>query len=712
MTTYFVNETNWNDPAFWASIAPSGEGHTLDFSGLPSNFNIDFAADYSYVQITEVVGNTLTPFRIGDANYTGGGADASFGGSTALTQFNNFIANDGSNTAFGTDRDETFTDGSDDAYFEGGEGDDTLYGGGGDDLLYGNEGDDSIYGGTGDDGMSGGDGADTFFIEDGFGTDIIQGGEGGTDSDTIDLSGLTVPVTVTYTGDETGTITDGTNSITFYQIETLILTDSADTVDGTGADFGINVFGEGGDDIITGSTTDSNSSDTIDGGEGNDTIIGGSGDDVLIGGDGNDTIDGGDGNDTIYGGDGDDIIEAGEEIGVGDDDLIYGGAGNDTITSVETDSRSEDVVYGGDGDDSITMAGGVNTLYGDAGDDTISSGAGDDTIDGGADDDTITGGGGDDTLTGGDGNDTFIYAIGDGDDTITDFNFGNTGTLTDGNTTNNDFIDLSSFYDNLQELYADQADDGVLNQSNTVDGKGRAVDYSDNAEFGAQDSLTFSGASSDNSSFTAENTAVACFTSGTAILTPEGEVPVERLKVGDMVERADGKRDAILWIGRSAVSMRDQMGQPGLCPVILPSGLFGLTRALAVSRQHCVAGEAIAPDLAGLLVPAAQLAKNWTGVRVADVRAGLVYFHILLREHALLVANGVPSESFYPGPAAMRALPPRTKAALFDAMPELCGPDPARVYGPRMRRKSTGRDVRRAFARPMKSRKPALCDAV
>ena len=67
--------------------------------------------------------------------------------------------------------------------------------------------------------------------------------------------------------------------------------------------------------------------------------------------------------------------------------------------------------------------------------------------------------------------------------TITDFNAGNTGTLDDGNTANNDFIDLSGYYDNLSELYADQADDGILNQSNTLDGKGRATDYSDNTQF-------------------------------------------------------------------------------------------------------------------------------------------------------------------------------------------------------------------------------------
>lgn len=1187
MTTYVVTEDNWNDPAFWASISPSGDGHTLDFSALPSNYHIDFASDYSFVEITKVEDdNTTTPFRIGDANYTGG--DASFGGSTELSQFSNFIANDGSNTAFGTEGDESFSDGDGDAYFEGGGGDDTLDGGDGDDLLYGGEGDDVVYGGDGEDGISGGDGndtidaganndlafggdgndsisggadtetsrlgfkwselpdpddggqiddgdvlatatqtvgsvdvtfeyvgdgtnsgyhdgetsvggidggddtvnpnsswdirgefgdtseidltfseevenvafrvndvdhnvaggssdqvtilafdalgnpipvtltfgssvtgsdtdgvsgddtgtgttastrvdedasilveipgpvaeiqiiyedlssesgtgyinitdvffdqtatvesgddtlsgqagddtimgyggddsldggddADTFVIHDGFGNDTIVGGEGGTDTDTIDLSALGGAVTVTYTGDEAGTITDGTDTITFSEIEHLILTDSSDSVDGTGADNGINVSAEDGDDTIIGSTTNSDSSDTIDGGAGNDVIVGGAGNDSLVGGDGNDTIDGGDSSDTIFGGDGDDVIEAGEEANFGDDDSIEGGAGNDTITSAETDSRSDDTVRGGEGDDVISMAGGTNTLYGDAGNDTISSGAGDDYIDGGdgadtfrvfdnfgndqvaggdggtdddtidlsaltgpvtvtytgndagtitdgtdtitfseienliltdhADvvdlaeftgnisagagndtvnnitdgvvdggsgddefdidhgagtasviggsgsdrlkfdsdnvegvsvtltdtdagtydwasagggsfegmesyelsaqddnfdgsaasdafyiegdggndtisggsgddtifagsgddsvsggdgddsiaggtgDDTITGADGDDTIRGGGGDDTFTYSVGDGADTITDFNAGNSGTLSDGDTTNNDYIDLTGFYDNLWELYADQADDGVLNQSNTTDLSGNAVDYSDNSEFGPDGSLTFTGASADNSSFTSENTGVACFTKGTTILTPQGEVPIETLTAGDTVVLAGGRHDTILWIGRSAISTRDQARFKHLRPICLPAGMFGLEQNLVVSRPHCIAGEAITSALSGLLVPAAQLANNWPGVLVAQVQAGLVYYHILLPGHALLVSNGLPSESFYPGPLAMSYLAPDTKDALFDAAPNLRGPDPALRYGPRLRPKSRGKDIRRA----------------
>ena len=106
---------------------------------------------------------------------------------------------------------------------------------------------------------------------------------------------------------------------------------------------------------------------------------------------------------------------------------------------------------GGDGDDSIDGGGGNDNLHGDAGRDTLIGGDGNDTLDGGQDDDQ---------LTGGDGDDVFVYS--GGHDTITDFNAGNTGPLDDDDTTNNDFIDLSGYYDKIFDLRADYEDNGIL----------------------------------------------------------------------------------------------------------------------------------------------------------------------------------------------------------------------------------------------------------
>src|SRR5262249_22340606 len=82
--------------------------------------------------------------------------------------------------------------------------------------------------------------------------------------------------------------------------------DGADTLTDESADNSVTVYGEGGQDYLTGgSGTDhlygGDGSDTIDGGGGADVIEGGAGNDFLIGGDGADTINGDDGQDLIAG---------------------------------------------------------------------------------------------------------------------------------------------------------------------------------------------------------------------------------------------------------------------------------------------------------------------------------------------------------------------------------------------------------------------------
>ena len=65
-----------------------------------------------------------------------------------------------------------------------------------------------------------------------------------------------------------------------------------------------------------------------------------------------------------------------------------------------------------------------NTIYGGAGANTIYGYGSNDTLNGGAGNDTLYGGVGTDKLTGGTGRDTFVYANGDGKDTITDYTAG------------------------------------------------------------------------------------------------------------------------------------------------------------------------------------------------------------------------------------------------------------------------------------------------
>ena len=98
--------------------------------------------------------------------------------------------------------------------------------------------------------------------------------------------------------------------------------------------------------------TESDGSDTLNGGEdndllfgmgGNDTLYGGAGDDQLFGGSGDDYLDGGAGTDTVYGGDGNDII-----VYDGNDYLIDGGSGIDIMVGGANTPSLNDLLEGGE----------------------------------------------------------------------------------------------------------------------------------------------------------------------------------------------------------------------------------------------------------------------------------------------------------------------------------------------------------------------------
>ncbi len=656
----------------------------------------------------------------------------------------------GDDHIFGGDGDDTLVGGSGNDVVSGDAGADSLAGEGGADTLYGGIGDDTLAGGAGADSLTGGDGQDVFVIQDGFGNDTIDGGAGGVDIDTIDLSQVTVPITIVYTGDDAGTITDGTHTITFTEVERLILNDQATVVDGAADTRWMDVVGgDGNDTIVAGDGTD-----TIGGNGGDDVIDGGGGADSLDGGDGSDTflVRDGFGADTIVGGEGgvdsdtvdlsalstavtvdyfddesgevftgsdtlsfsqierfilteqsDSLTTGADSVGVyaegrGGDDTMLGGIGDDTLLSGDGQDQiyadsGDDLIYGGAGNDEIGGDGGNDTVFGDEGNDyvqgggggdVVSGGTGDDTVLGNAGNDVVAGDAGDDRLSGGTGNDTFVYTSGDGSDTITDFNTGNTGALNDSDATNNDYIDLSGYYDHISELHADQADDGVLNQSNTLDSRGNAVEYSDNSRFDAGDSLTFSGASADSTFFTGDNTGVVCFVKGTAIRTPKGDRSVEALQVGDWVTTLDNGPQRIVWIGSRQVSARQLALNPNLKPIRIAPDITGGYAPLIVSPQH---GLVVQMDGAEeTLVRAKHLARLRGGkARVMLGCKGVTYFHVMFEGHQIMLANGAPAESFYPGAQSFGALSLAARCEVLSLFPSLAPARARERYGAQAR---------------------------
>ena len=572
-----------------------------------------------------------------------------------------------------------------------GSGDDTLNGGEGDDTVLGGDGNDLINGGTGNDSVEGGAGSDTIVLEDAFGTDVIDGSEDDDNSDTdvLDASAITAGgIDIVFSGDDDGTLTQGGNTASFQNIEQIVATEQDDSVNGSATNAGVYVDGAGGNDTLTGGNGD----DTLIGGAGDDSLTAGNNSgagDSLSGGTGNDTLTDSFSNATLDGGDDRDVFNVGFGAAT-----VTGGEGGDDLDTLSFAQADDGVDITLDGNESGTYA----DVDGDTGtfseieayelttdadsfdgavatsDLTIAGGAGADTLITGSGDDTLTGGTGADSLTGGAGNDVFTYSPGDGLDTITDFNTGNTGTLDDDDSTNNDFIDLSGYYDNIAELQGDLADDGVLNQSNAGDTVwGSEVDYGDNTSFLPGDGLVFTGASPDGTSFTTDNTGVVCFTQGARILTPRGEVPIELLQVGDMVVTRDNGVKPLLWIGKKTLDAQWLRQNPRLRPILLKAaGFENLERDLIVSPQHAVLLRSAERGGTDTLFRARHLAELKGGeARVMQGKRAVTYIHLMFDAHEVVFANGLPSESFYPGPVALGSMSRDALAELHALFPDL-----------------------------------------
>lgn len=182
-----------------------------------------------------------------------------------------------------------------------------------------------------------------------------------------------------------------------------------------------------------------------------------------------------------------------------------------------------------------------------------------------------------------------------------------------------------------------------------------------------------------------------CFTPGTLIETARGQVAVETLRVGDLVWTQDAGFQAITWIGGRKLSAIELELWPNLRPVRIAAGALGNStpeRDLVVSPQHRIfIRSSIAERMFGhieVLVGAKHLI-GLPGIEIAEDVAEVEYIHFLLGQHAVVRSNGAKTESLFPGPQAMKGIPPQARAEVLMLFPELAGdgaqlPEPARFF--------------------------------
>lgn len=162
-----------------------------------------------------------------------------------------------------------------------------------------------------------------------------------------------------------------------------------------------------------------------------------------------------------------------------------------------------------------------------------------------------------------------------------------------------------------------------------------------------------------------------CFTEGTQIKTPGGEVPIGRLERGDLVMTADHGAQPIRWIGKVFLPDAILKRRPEFRPIRILRGAFGADRPVrdtALSPQHRVlVDDWRAALLFGedeILVPVKKLANDLT-VRSDHTAQGVTYYHLAFERHEVIWGDGLPSESYLMG--AHDA--PSTRAELLTLFP-------------------------------------------
>ncbi len=206
---------------------------------------------------------------------------------------------------------------------------------------------------------------------------------------------------------------------------------------------------------------------------------------------------------------------------------------------------------------------------------------------------------------------------------------------------------------------SDDADgiNGSTSFGNTVDfsyGIGPAIELTFVALTDAGDPILFSGGTSilysNNPSLgpTVDLTSgpaifLYCFASDTQISTDRGDIAVQSLAIGDTVVTAEGRSTLVKWIGRQTVSTRFGPAER-LMPVRFAVGSLGdgiPHTDLTVTADHGMLVE-------GVICHAGALVNGTTITRVPLSEMGETYtvYHIETEAHEIILANGVPAETF------------------------------------------------------------------
>jgi hypothetical protein len=133
---------------------------------------------------------------------------------------------------------------------------------------------------------------------------------------------------------------------------------------------------------------------------------------------------------------------------------------------------------------------------------------------------------------------------------------------------------------------------------------------------------------------------VSCFAAGTSIATDRGDLAVEILQTGDRAILHDGRSTRIVWLGHRFVACSHHIHPEQVWPVRVSKDAFGPglpRRDLFLSPDHAIFVDEV-------LIPVKYLIN---GISIVQIRCETVtYYHIALAAHEVLLAEGLPAESY------------------------------------------------------------------
>ena len=161
---------------------------------------------------------------------------------------------------------------------------------------------------------------------------------------------------------------------------------------------------------------------------------------------------------------------------------------------------------------------------------------------------------------------------------------------------------------------------------------------------------------------------IPCFVSGTMIETIDGPRAVETLSADDLVITRDEGPQPVRWIGRRRVAAVGKMA-----PICIQKNALGDHGTLHVSPLHRVLIKDVLAELMfgedEVLIAAKDLVNDRS---IRPVEGGTVeYVHLLFDRHQVIYSEGLPTESFLPGPQTTKSFEDDIIEEITTIFPEL-----------------------------------------